>query len=166
MDWPTFSKAMDQLHHMLHDDPDLEKRFRPNLIVGVNEGGAVVGGLLRYRFPAARLTTVWSKPDDLLVGRPQSLVRELSVLIKATAQPLGGPCRILLADDSFKTGAEGALARSLVSDATRKVSIRFEPDIRMAVVVYRKELHTDHERCPPPDYYLYDSYDHFPYGRV
>jgi hypothetical protein len=93
-------------------------------------------------------------------------VRELAVLIKATAQPLGGACRILLADDSFKTGAEGALARSFLGDATNKASLKFEPDVRMAVVVYRKDLHHDHDRCPPPDYYLHDSYDRFPYGRV
>lgn len=166
MDWRTFARAIDELCDMLDGKPDVERRFRPNLLVGVNEGGSVVGGLLRYRFPAARLTTVWAKPDDLLAGRARSLVRELAVLIKATAQPLGGACRILLADDSFKTGAEGALARSFLGDATNKASLKFEPDVRMAVVVYRKDLHHDHDRCPPPDYYLHDSYDRFPYGRV
>jgi hypoxanthine phosphoribosyltransferase len=165
MDWRTFAKAIERLYHELDANPEVGG-FRPNLLVGVNEGGAVVGGLLRYRFRAARFTTVWTKPDDLPGGRPNSQVRELALLIKGTAQPLGGPCRILLVDDSFKTGAEGALARSFVSDATTKASPKFEPEVRMAVVVYRKDLHHDHDRCPPPYYYLHDSYDYFPYGRV
>jgi hypoxanthine phosphoribosyltransferase len=165
MPWSTFCRALDTLADQLNGGSSCIPRFRPHLIIGVNQGGTIVGGLLYYYFHrACQFVTIWTQ--DLLACRQDVQLQELSVTIKALLQAVAGPLRILLVDDSFKTGTAMEVAQSYLKDALREAALTTPLMTKIAVLVYRDDLHKDHQKCQPPDYYIHGYYTHFPYAKV
>jgi len=101
MSWPTFGGALDTLAKRLHQG-SAHGGFRPHLIVGVNQGGTIVGGFLHYYFHCTHpIVTLWTQNMPSNVKDIQ--IQELSVVIEACSH-LADPLHILLVDDSFKSG--------------------------------------------------------------
>lgn len=164
MPWPTFCRALDTLAERLNKGSGYGG-FRPHLIVGVNQGGTIVGGFLYYYFHGAcPLVTLWTQ--DLPSSRKDVQLQELSVTIKTCLQAVGDPFRILLIDDSFKSGTAMGIAQSYLKDALREAATTTPPETKIAVLVHRDDLHKDHQICQPPDYYIHKFYTHFPYAHV
>lgn len=165
MPWPTFCRALDTLAEQRLDMGPAHGGFRPHLIVGVNQGGTIVGGFLYYYFHGAHpLVTLWTR-NPLLI-RKDAQLQELSVTIKALSQTVEGPLHILLVDDSFKSGTAMETAQSYLKDALQEAAVTTPPVTKIAVLVYRDDLHKDHQKCRPPDYYIHRFYTHFPYAKA
>ncbi|MFO1428546.1 MAG: nucleotide-binding protein [Candidatus Competibacteraceae bacterium] len=162
--WPTFCRALDTLAERL-DKGAGYGGFRPHLIIGVNQGGAIVGGFLYYYIPRVyQLVTLWTQNPPS--SRKDVQLQELSVTIKACLQAVGDPLRILLVDDSFKSGTAMGIAQSYLKDALQEAAATTPPVTKIAVLVYRDDWHKDHQICRPPDYYIHKFYTHFPYAHV
>lgn len=157
LDWESFHEAVRELGSRLFADKAYGG-FWPDAIVGVNHGGAIVAGMLYYVYVrtfeifivAAREGDFVSSPDDL-----NGLVE--------LADRHQRPIRVLLVDDSMKTGESLRLARSTVESALagRNASIR------LAVLVYRSDYHEQGgNSTTAPDDHIHTDIDHFPYGPV
>lgn len=156
MSWRTYDKAIRELSRLVMAHPAYGG-YRPDIVVGVNPGGAIVGGLLyllnRRSFA---FSTLWPLNNTPL---PLNIVNEVEEAIRRGRN--GTDARILLVDDSLKTGQTMRAAvetmRSSLGDA------RYS--IKTAVLVYRPEFNTlaDDFR---PDYFLFDHYKEFPYSTV
>jgi hypoxanthine phosphoribosyltransferase len=88
------------------------KEWRPDLIVGINRGGSIVGGMLAMHFGMTRvipITIPWKTDDDghreYYTAVPPAYVADHPEDDPATVQ------RILLADDAFRTGNHVKFAR-------------------------------------------------------
>ncbi len=82
------------------------------------------------------------------------------------SQVSGSPLRILLVDDSFKTGSAMGKAVSLVVEAGESLrAAGVEVAVKTAVIVFRSDLR-DERKGSPPDYYVYENTTYFPYGKV
>ena len=157
LDWEQFFDAIDELGRRVFADRAYGG-FWPDAVVGVNHGGAIVAGLLYYaRSRAFELFTITARADDFV-----SSPAHLSALVEL-AEQRQRPIRVLLVDDSMKTGDSLQLARSVVETALSGV----EATIRVAVLVYRPDYHEQAGTAAPgPELYVHTDIDDFPYGPV
>jgi predicted nucleotide-binding protein/hypoxanthine phosphoribosyltransferase len=161
MSWDLFLEAIRQI------SGDVMKRgihfptdpgFRPHIVVGVNMGGFVVGGLLFYLNRSRwHLSTLWTKsesPYRKLSERQTDFKEELRAVVARVREETNERPRILLVDDSDKSGESMSqavtLIRSIVADAA----------IKRAAIVYLG--HPDSK----PDYAPHTGYDRFKYAPV
>lgn len=163
MDWPTYNEAILLLKDKIDEKPGLGG-FRPHLVIGVNQGGAIIGGFLYYHLHRSFLfVNIWTNFDDWTIHSQAAQARELSGIIDMLLTSIPGQPRILLVDDSLKTGISMSRALSLVKGAVKG---KKEALIKTAAVVYRSDFHKEEENNPRPDYFIHEDYTHFPYAKV
>jgi hypoxanthine phosphoribosyltransferase len=155
--WEGFHAAVKELGRQIFAD-SAYGGFRPDAVVGVNHGGAIAAGLLFYVHQRTfEFFTITCREEDWVSG-PEHL-QGLTDLADSQRRPI----RVLLVDDSMKTGASFRLARANVEQALADRPAT----LRTAVVVYRRDYH---ERAgssvPAPDYHVHTDIDLFPYGPV
>jgi hypoxanthine phosphoribosyltransferase len=157
LSWDTFYDAVAQLGRRLFADKAYGG-FRPDAVVAVNHGGAVVAGLLYYGYSRNfQMFSVAARVDDY-VSRPEHLAA-LVELANRHERAL----RVLLVDDSMKSGDSLRLARSVIEAALDG----HDAVVRMAVLVYRRDYHErSGNESAPPDEFIHTDIDHFPYGPV
>ena len=156
MSWRAYEGAVQELSRriMAHS---AYGGYRPDLVIGVNPGGSIVGGLLyllnRRSFA---FSTVW--PLD-----PSPLYADISREVGETLRRGGdlAEARILIVDDSLKTGLSMRAAVEKVKSGLGDM----RHTIRTAVLVYRPEFNTVADGFQP-DYFLFDNYSAFPYCNV
>src|SRR6185436_415713 len=132
--------------------------LRPHVVVGVNMGGFVAGGLLFYLNRSRwHFLTVWTKnesPYRSLPERQADFMAELRQVVERVRRDTEEVPRILLVDDSDKS-AEAmsrafALVKQTVPDAT----------VMRAALVY---LGPPDKR---PEFVYQTAFDRFKYARV
>ena len=157
LDWEQFYASVDELGRRVFADRAYGG-FWPDAVVGVNHGGAIVAGLLFYaRSRTFEIFTITARADDF-VSSPS----HLSALVEL-AERRQRPIRVLLVDDSMKTGESLELARAVVEAALSGV----DASIRVAVLVYRPDYHEQAwTAAPGPELYVHTDVDYFPYGPV
>lgn len=157
LDWEGFYSAIAELGGRLFADKAYGG-FYPDAVVGVNHGGAIVAGLLYYaRSRSFEIFTITARGDDF-VSSPDHL-KGLVELADRHQRPI----RLLLVDDSMKSGESLQLARGVVEAALGGR----DATIRVAVLVYRPDYHElAGGSCPAPDLHVHTDIDDFPYGRV
>jgi hypoxanthine phosphoribosyltransferase len=157
LDWEQFFAVVDELGRRVFADRAYGG-FWPDAVVGVNHGGAIVAGLLYYAHSRTfEIFTLTARADDF-VSSPS----HLTALVEL-AERCGRPIRVLLVDDSMKTGDSLLLARTVVEAALAG----FDATIRVAVLVYRPDYHEQAgTTAPGPELYVRTDVDSFPYGPV
>lgn len=155
MSWETYFAAVRELSGRVMAHP-VRGGFRPQIVLGVNYGGAIVGGMLyatnRRSF---HFSSLWSDFDHSTA--PPAWLYELQSLL---SDGRGDTRRILLVDDSAKTCT---VMRRTVGLLRAYLALDFE--VKSAVIVYRAEFNTANDGfCP--DFFIYDAYEQFPYGSV
>lgn len=157
LDWESFHEAVGQLGRRLFADKAYGG-FWPDAIVGVNHGGAIVAGMLYYVYVRTFEIFIVAAREGDFVSSPD----HLNGLVQL-ADRHQRPIRVLLVDDSMKTGESLRLARSTVESA---LSGR-NASIRVAVLVYRSDYHEQAgNSATAPDEHIHTDIDHFPYGPV
>jgi hypoxanthine phosphoribosyltransferase len=130
--------------------------FRPQVVIGVNPGGAVFGGLLYMLHRRSfKFLNLWPLDTSPISPYDVRQIRRIQDRAKGTRT------RILVVDDSMKTGAS-------MRSALAKIDAALQPgtyETRTAVIVYRDEFNTTGDGFRP-DYHLFDHYTDFPYSRV
>ena len=124
-----FFNAIIDLNSQIMVNPST--RIAPDIVIGINHGGAVIAGLLHYLNRRRFAFTVWSVGEG--DGEREDAQRsELRLLIEKV--PRRSKPTILLVDDTLRSG------RAL-TEALRRVR-RWFPKcvIRVGVVVYRPDL--------------------------
>ena len=157
LDWESFHEAVTELGRRLFADKAYGG-FWPDAIVGVNHGGAMVAGMLYYVYVRTFEIFVVAAREGDFVSSPD----HLNGLVEL-ADRHQRPIRVLLVDDSMKTGESLRLARSTVESALagRNASIR------VAVLVYRPDYHEQAgNSTTAPDEHIRTDIDNFPYGPV
>ncbi len=156
MSWDDYYEAVLELSEKVMANP-VYGGFRPDAVIGVNPGGAIVGALLylinRRTFYFA---TIWSKGDVA-----DGLTNGLDGLLRLCDVKIDRPARILLLDDSMKTGAAMRAAVELVR---RQLGPR-TVEIKSAVLVYL-ERYNNVDDGFRPDYVIDTDCVAFPYSPV
>jgi len=156
MSWRTYDNAVRDLSNLIMAH-SAYGGFRPDIVIGVNPGGAIVGGLLyllnRRSFAFG---TLW--PMDNTPLHPD-IIRAVEDALKRGRH--GAEAKILLVDDSLKTGHTMRAAVETLRSGLGDVKY----SIKTAVLVYRPEFNT-HADGFRPDYFLFDHYSAFPYSAV
>lgn len=165
MGWTKYHSAVLTLRERILEKPELGG-IRPQLVIGVNQGGAILGGLLYYLcYRSFHFATVWMY-DEWEIHAREAQKKELIRILETLATSLSGQPRILLVDDSSKTGTALGKARDLVTEAIESTKMRErEPLVKTAVIVFRPDLR-DETKGPPPDYFVSQRHTHFPYAKV
>jgi len=163
--WSRYYSAVLAIRERILEKPELGG-MRPHLVIGVNQGGAIVGGLLYYVCSRSfHFTTLWVY-DDWRVHTREAQLQELARVLETLSTFVSGELRILLVDDSFKTGTAMGRARSLVGEAVERAGVDGHGSvIKSAVLVFRPDLR-DEAKGPAPDYHVHEGYTHFPYAKV
>ena len=124
------------------------RKFRPDLIVGINRGGAIVGGLLakRLRLPGVVLIDV---PDG--AEEPALAGSHWNALEGEEYPPSGGvrwlrrdPERVLVVDDGAHTGTHMSRAKLCLAHTFP------EAEVKGAVMLYNEHVSVAPEpaQCP------------------
>ena len=155
MSWESFFEEIKNLDHHINEDSD---RLQPHVVIGVNHGGLIAGGLLYFlNRQKWHFLTLWVKDESRYRGllfRQADFEVELSEVLKSVHER-GEEPRILLVDDSDKSGESMKKALDLV----RRISGP-EAKIRTSAIVY---VGGDGSR---PTYAGRFAYDRFKYGPV
>jgi hypoxanthine phosphoribosyltransferase len=156
MPWEQYQEAVSLLHDRIMNSR-VRGGFRPHVVVGVNAGGAVVGGLLFFAsHKSFRLVNVSFKENH-----QQSPCGALEDLRHLHDFDKYKKTRILLVDDSLKSGRTMRHALATVRDCFKDRDV----EVKSAVIVYVKQF--DELPDQPPDYFVYeDGYSRFPYCAV
>jgi len=167
MRWTTYYKAIVKLQDKIYLRPELGG-IRPNFVIGVNQGGALIGGFLYYNLRFF-FTIVWPDQEWSLKRNYNEQRNELyenmqRVLNSQGNQNDSAELRILIVDDSFKSGTSMGKALKMVKDAVKMLDIK-NVIIKTAVIVYRPDLRIE-EKSPPPDFYVFNHFTHFPYSKI
>ena len=163
--WRKYYSGILKLADLLYDRPELGG-IRPHLVIGVNQGGMIVGGLLYYLCRRQfHLTKLWLYKESK-VFPIENQAKELAQVLTNLSQITDAKLRILLVDDSYKTGTMMGLAIDLVKEAVLQSNMADkEPVIKTAVLVFRENLRIEN-KAPKPDYYVDTKSSHFPYAKV
>jgi hypoxanthine phosphoribosyltransferase len=152
MSWQIFERAIRTLSELVMRN-EVHGGFRPSVVVGVNPGGAIVGSILYYlnrdRF---HFTTLWPTEGARLLPTTPAL----DELVRMTYPPPKEPLRILLVDDSMKSGRSIKSAETALRQA---IGDNCEIRIKSAVVLHRPTEKTDTK----PDYFAEQDFTHLPY---
>jgi hypoxanthine phosphoribosyltransferase len=156
MPWVVYEAAVRELSNTVMAHPAYGG-FRPDVVVGVNPDGSIVGGLLyllnRRAFAYA---TIW--PFDSSAPPPE-IRREAEEVIKRRGEQ--AEANILIVDDSLKTGKSMRASVAKVRDALGPMRHK----IKAAVLVYKPEFNTTSDDFRP-DYFVTMDYHAFPYCDV
>ena len=157
LDWEGFYSAVAELGRRVFAD-SAYGGFWPDAVVGVNHGGAIVAGLLYYAHSRSfEIFTIAARENDFVSGAQH--LGELAELADRHQRQI----RVLLVDDSVKSGASLRLARTAVGAALSGRSAV----VRTAVLVYRRDYHEKAgTHSAAPDEHIYTDIDHLPYGPV
>jgi hypoxanthine phosphoribosyltransferase/transcriptional regulator with XRE-family HTH domain len=156
MSWDEYYEAVLELSEQVMANP-VYGGFRPDAVIGVNPGGAIVGALLYLiNRRAFYFATIWSKGDVV-----DELPNGLRGLSRLCDEKKDGPARILLVDDSMKTGT---VMRTAVELVRRALGPR-TAEIRSAVLVYL-ERYNNVDDGFRPDYMIDTDCAAFPYSPV
>ena len=129
-------RAVRDLNHRIMTD--VHARPQPNIVVGLNHGGAVVGGMLYYLNRARfHFTVLWTDVNSAFRSRNLRLsdfASELAAVASEVKAQTDAPPVILLVDDTLRTGKALGPALDLVR--------RTVPDaaLKVGVVLYRPDL--------------------------
>lgn len=164
MNWSTYYSAVWKLSEEIAKTPK-QGGFRPHLMIGVNEGGSMIGGLLYYYLRWRVHFTVWTYDDWDSPPYDTQKNELINIIQQLPKPPRFEKRRILLVDDSFKTGTSVGRAWYLVDEAIEQLKMKEDTEIKTAVIVYRSDLR-DQSKGPSPDYYVYQDYTHFPFAPV
>jgi len=161
MKWYCFGNACEELFA-----GDKVKEFNPHLVLGVNHGGAVVGGMLFTRridlicFDILTIHPKWQTESD------EDQIQRISQLILRMPIRPKDELRILLVDDSFKTGRSMQEAKrlSVLAAEAAKVSSYI---IKTAVITYSPPSpQLESPTLQKPDIYMLQNFKELPYGWV
>jgi hypoxanthine phosphoribosyltransferase len=158
MSWPLFYRQIVSLHdEIIRDHPP---GLDPHVVVAVNMGGMIVGGLFQYKSRTRfHLMTLWTKNEShcrTLVQRQDDVRRELKeVSDEVRRQGDNSKLRILLLDDSDKSGEAMSQAVALVKEVV--------PDavVRTAAIVYAGPESSKPNHCKHVN-----EYQLFKYGPI
>lgn len=157
MSWFVYFKTIIRLNEDIHKNPS-EGGFRPNIVVGINMGGMVAGGLLYYLNRGKfHFMVAWTKDESPLSdinARHELTKTELKMVLEQIKTQNKVP-KVLLVDDSDKSSEAMRTAKNLVMEILKGAG-----EIKTAALVYRGQ------RKDKPDYCYYFDYDRFPYARV
>jgi hypoxanthine phosphoribosyltransferase len=160
MGWDDYEDSINKLTDMIWRPPD-RNDFEPDIIVCVNHGGTVLGGLIYYKKGRAgsqmTLTTVTKSSEENTVELNQLIPKALKRIAES-----GRKLRILLVDDSLKSGS----SMKSVCEMVRRIAAKHgEAEIKTAVIVNRED---SSHKALQPDYFLkeYGSVIRFPYGPI
>lgn len=152
MSWDQFYRAVDDLDKQIRSGPD---KFDPDVILAVNPGGAIVGGLLYFLWHKGPQFVPISYRHSQADASAEAAIGSLAVRPQAEE----GLLRILVIDASQKSGL--ALRRTLDLIARHLPEGKYE--CRTAVLVHRKG---DVDYGVTPTYCVDDTFEAFPYGPV
>ena len=133
---PFFYRAVADLNKRLVRNP----RERPDVLIGVNHGGAIVGSILYYlNRQLFHFTVFWIDVDSSLRTRnlrQEDARREFHMLVQKLV--LNGKTKpiIVLVDDTLRSGRAMGPALDIVRDVAP------EADVRIGVIVYRPDMAT------------------------
>lgn len=159
MKWFCFGNACEELFA-----GDAIKEFSPHVVLGVNHGGAVVGGMFftnrldMISFDILSIHPKWqTESDNDQVQRISNLLRRMPVRPRDAL-------KILLVDDSFKTGRSMAVAKNLTASAASAADIG-PYIIKTAVITYSPGTSLNNStHLSAPDYYVLQNFRELPYG--
>lgn len=155
MTWDQFYRAVDELDKQIRLGPN---KFDPDVILAVNPGGAIVGGLLYF---------LWQKGPQFVPisyrwdASNESASSAIASLTEVRPKAEEGTLRILVIDASLKSGL--ALKRTLDLVEAHLPEGKYE--CRSAVLVNRPDRSDVHYPAMPT-YFVDDTFDAFPYGPV
>lgn len=153
MPWIVYEAAVRELSKKVMAHPAYGG-LRPDVVVGVNPGGSIVGGLLyllnRRAFAYA---TIW--PFDSSATPPE-IRREAAEVLRRRGEL--AEAKILIVDDSLKTGKSMRATVAKVRDALGSM----RHTIKTAVLVYKPEFNVKADAFLP-DYFVSIAYHAFPY---
>lgn len=117
--WRRFSSLVEEVYNRLTLDVTPQQGgFQPSLVLGVSRGGIMVGDILARRSWDTRVGLL----DVVRTGRTLYVSYEVTRAILRQHKQLGSnPPRILIVDDSFKTGRTMERAYRTVCRAAREV---------------------------------------------
>lgn len=161
MKWYCFGNACEELFA-----GDKVKEYNPHIVLGVNHGGAVVGGMFFTRriemvsFDILTIHPKWQTESD------EDQVQRISHLISRMPIRPRDELRILLVDDSYKTGRSMQEAKriSVLAAEAAKVS---SYTIKTAVITYSPPSpQLESPIQSKPDIYVLQNFRELPYGWV
>jgi len=165
MGWQRFRSAIDELKSLLKNDQSY-KRFQPHYVIGINHGGLIVGGLLYISFErSCHFSMIWTSDEQSLTGRNETEEKEIKLIAELMAKQYSNKIKILLVDDSYKSGKSMQVAQKRVNSVIDELNLKKRVIVKSAVIVYRKDLHHNKEYSPP-DYYLNVQTDFLPYAPI
>jgi predicted nucleotide-binding protein/hypoxanthine phosphoribosyltransferase len=145
MNWAHFHREILSLGKQVMRSRFLDGGLEPHVIVAVNMGGMVAGGLLYYPSRhAVHLMSVWTKDESrfrTLAQRQADFCRELREVVRRVRAATNDAPRILLVDDSDKTSEAMSKAVQLVRRVAGKDAV-----VQTAAIVYLgpKKLRPNH----------------------
>jgi predicted nucleotide-binding protein/hypoxanthine phosphoribosyltransferase len=145
MNWALFYHEILTLGEQVMRSRYLAGGFEPHIIVAVNMGGMVAGGLLYYPYRYhVHLMSVWTKDESrfrTLAERQEDFCRELREVVDRVRASTKDAPRILLMDDSDKTSEAMSKAVRLVRSVTGD-----DAELKTAAIVYLgpEELRPNH----------------------
>ncbi|MCP4287081.1 MAG: hypothetical protein GY792_21965 [Gammaproteobacteria bacterium] len=129
MNQDTFLRAVSNLGEEIWNRPDYRNRI-PDVILGLNHGGAIVAGMLVYRDRRAPFFALNGRSYDDMIAQLKYLH---PLLLKRTTQPVA-----LLVDDTLRTGKYMSKTIQLVKKHMPEVKLK------IAAVLYRPDLATSY----------------------
>ena len=161
MKWYCFGNACEELFA-----GDKVKEYNPHIVLGVNHGGAVVGGMFFTRriemvsFDILTIHPKWQTESD------EDQVYRISQLILRMPIRPRDELRILLVDDSFKTGRSMQEAKRLLVLAAEAAKVS-SYTIKTAVITYSPPSpQLESSIQSRPDIYVLQNFRELPYGWV
>lgn len=129
-----YYRALDDLNSRIFRD----RRNRTDIVIGVNHGGAILGGKLYYfNRQLFHFTIFWIDVHTELRTRRQRITdakKDLEELLKRISESRGPNPNILLVDDTLRSGRAMVPAMEIVSELAPNASVR------IACIIYRPDL--------------------------
>ena len=157
--WDEYASAVDQVkHHFFDDAVSRDHRLEPDVVIGVNGGGAIVGGMLFLITRSFEFVPISFRMHD--TAPAVEAIRTLRTVVPRYADQ---PLRILVVDSVSKKGTALKKTMQLIKDELGDM----EHDCRTAVLVYRPPSTGIGDENPvTPDFYVSTEIDYFPYGPI
>lgn len=136
-----FHRAVDNLNDQIMS---VDKRgLRPDIVIGVNHGGAILGSLLYYKNRKQFYFTVfWASVESSVKSsniRHDEFRQEIHDLATQYMQDKSNQMNILLVDDTLRTGKAMSKAIDIVNQVFPQCTMR------IATIIYRPDLARDYK---------------------
>jgi len=152
MDWADVDRAITELHDLAFVRSRQSNGIHADAIVGVNPGGGIVANTLYHKHRVPNLFTVLPHLQSL------EQMREALAPLSEIRVADGRPIRILVVNDSIKTGTSLSTVLDMLSEQFGEDGA----EIRCASILdlpHRRE-----DKTVTPDHVLETGYTAFPWG--